>query len=117
MLDKYNVANNERPILAGLLIKRNRYYMYQERNFELFKNGQLKYTNLTGEELGTLLLSKHTKVLKVGRNQAQLRIPGLKDYNLIGKELSKCPDKTKNYSWDIDDWVTAINAVCLLLPA
>ena len=70
VIDKYSDSNPREPILTGTLIKRNRYYMHQERHFELYTNGQLKYSNQTGEVLGTLILSRHSKVIKVGRNHA-----------------------------------------------
>jgi len=70
VLQKYGIVNEDQPLLAGLLIKRNRYYMHQERHFELYTNGQLKYSNANKEEKGILILTWETKVLKVGKNLA-----------------------------------------------
>jgi hypothetical protein len=40
---KFVVPANGRPVLIGNLLKKNRYYMQQERKFELYANGDLKY--------------------------------------------------------------------------
>ena len=61
---------------------------------------------------GTLYLVPGTKAIKVGRNEATLRIPGArKDYILLGKNPDSFPLKGRLFSCNIDDWVSAINSV------
>ena len=65
----YGDLQSDRPLLSGLLIKKNRYFMYQERRFELFIDGRIKYYHL-GKEKGMLTLTKESKARKVGRREA-----------------------------------------------
>jgi len=41
------------PLLEGILIKKNRWFMKQERRFKLFANGEIKYFK-GQEEKGTM---------------------------------------------------------------
>ena len=82
----------DQPVLTGILLKQNRYWMKQERRFELYMNGHLKYYK-NKDLKGTLTLTKGSKALKVGRSEAILRIEGAKkDYILFSKD--SCPPKT-----------------------
>ena len=40
---RYALVEPGKPILTGLLLKKNRFYMKQERRFELYMDGSLKY--------------------------------------------------------------------------
>ena len=40
---RYSQVPKGQPVLTGYLIKKNRYFMKQERRFELYANGDLKY--------------------------------------------------------------------------
>ena len=90
--------------------------MKQERRFELFMNGEIKYYK-NKDHKGTLILIKGSKARKVGRSEATLRIPGTKkDYVFLSKDPTKCPPTTMFFSCVLDDWVDAINSVCRLQP-
>jgi hypothetical protein len=45
------------PILEGMLLKKNRWFMKQERRFKLYATGEIKYYKGT-EEKGCLQLVK-----------------------------------------------------------
>ena len=108
-------TNLKNPVLSGLLLKRNKYYVKQQRRFELFMDGTINYyKNL--ELRGSLFLIPGTKAIKIGRNECTLRIPGArKDYQLLGKDPEKYPLKNRLFSCNIDDWVSAINSVVQIL--
>ena len=40
---RYACVEPGKPILTGLLLKKNRFYMKQERRFELFMEGKIVY--------------------------------------------------------------------------
>ena len=40
---RYALVEPGKPILTGLLLKKNRFYMKQERRFELYMEGTIKY--------------------------------------------------------------------------
>ena len=40
---RYALVEAGKPILTGLLLKKNRFFMKQERRFELFMDGTIKY--------------------------------------------------------------------------
>ena len=102
-------------MLAGQLIKKNRYTMKQERRFELYWDGHLKYFDNKSEK-GSLTLTNDSHARKVGRDEVYLSVAGVKkDYVLVRKEPLKCPLKSKNFSCDLDDWLQAINFLCMTL--
>ena len=109
--NKYNTVPDGQPILTGFLIKKNRYFMKQERRFELYANGDLKYYH-DNKVKGELKIVKGSKARKINRTEVEVAIPGIeKVYVLLGKEPAKCPPKTDNFSCFLDDWVEAINYV------
>ena len=55
-----------RPILAGLLLKKNKWSVKQERRFELYADGKIKYYKAS-EWAGTFELTKVSKARKVSR--------------------------------------------------
>lgn len=95
----------------GNILKKNRYFMQQERKFELYANGDLKYFH--GIELkGIMVLTKRSKARKVSKTDFEIVLPDAgKTYKLIQVDQKKCPPKAPSYSCDVDDWVDAINFV------
>ena len=109
---RYSLVPDGQPILSGYLLKKNRYFMKQERRFELYANGDLKYYN--GDQAkGDLKIVVGSKARKINRTEVEVAIPGSKQevYTLLGKEPSKCPPRAENFSCFLDDWVEAINYV------
>lgn len=111
--ETYGPLSPDAPILIGNLVKQNRYAMKQERRFELYTDGQIKYYQ--GETQKGLLILTHSSWLKmISKNQAQLHIPGMnKDY--IFKQKTQAQEKTNKVSDDLHDWEVAVNKVCQLI--
>jgi len=98
-------------VLVGKILKKNRWFMEQERRFELYANGDLKYYKGT-EHKGTMVLTKRSKALKTGRTNFEVVLPDVgKCYKLLQIDQKVAPPKGDGYSCQIDDWVDAINFV------
>jgi len=108
---KFVINEDGKPVLSGKILKKNRYFMQQERLFELHGNGDLKYFHGI-EQKGIMVLTKRSKARKVSKTEFEIVLPDVgKTYKLIQVDLKKCPPKTLTYSCEIDDWVDAINFV------
>ena len=69
--------------MTGNILKKNRFFMQQERKFELYANGDLKYYH--GVDLkGIMVLTKRSKARKTSRNEFEITLPDVgKVYKLI----------------------------------
>jgi hypothetical protein len=66
--------------MAGIMLKKNKFFMKQERNFYLYLNGELKY--FKGEEQkGTMKLVPGKRAYKDGKNKCTIP-SATKDYLL-----------------------------------
>ncbi len=98
-------------MLEGLLLKKNKWFMKQERLFKLFTTGHLKYFK-GSDEKGTMILTKESKARKISKYEVEIFLSkGHKSYVLLQVELASAPLKKDNYSCLLDDWVEAINQV------
>lgn len=80
---KFTIPKDGKPVLAGKLLKRNRWFMQQERKFELFANGDLKYFK-GSDHKGTMVLTKRSKARKTGRTDFEIVLPDVgKLYKLV----------------------------------
>ena len=68
---KFSHIPDTEAVLTGILVKKNRYYMKQERRFELYKNGELKYFH-NQEQKGVMKLSKGSKARKISRTEVEI---------------------------------------------
>lgn len=93
-------------VLEGILLKKNKWYMKQERRFKLYANGQLKYFK-DSEQKGTMELTKDSSCKKISRYEIEITLPerGNKKYVLLQNDLTKCPVKSDKFSCLLDDWV------------
>ena len=64
---------NKQAVLEGLLLKKNKYFMKQERRFKLFATGEIKYYK-GQEEKGCLMLSVDSKARKISRYEIELTL-------------------------------------------
>lgn len=111
---KFTVPDDDRPVLSGNILKKNRFFMQQERKFDLYANGDLKYFKGI-EQKGIMVLTKLSRARKVSKTQFEVVLPDVeKTYQLIQMDLKRCPPKADRYSCVIDDWVDAINFVIAL---
>lgn len=114
---RYALVEPGKPILTGLLLKKNRFFMKQERRFELYMDGTIKYFHNT-EQKGTMQLSVDAKAKSLSRTEVQINLPqNDKHYVLVAQDPSKCPPKSAHFSCLLNDWVEAINYVCETLAA
>jgi hypothetical protein len=103
------------PILEGILLKKNKWYMKQERRFKLYANGQIKYFK-DAEMKGCMELTKDARARKLNKYEVEVTLPKKdKTYTLMQHDLTKVPMKTEKFSCLLDDWVDAINSVCTFL--
>ena len=65
---RYALVEPGKPILTGLLLKKNRFFMKQERRFELYMDGTIKYFHNT-EQKGTMQLSTDAKAKSLSRTE------------------------------------------------
>lgn len=80
---KFEIRNAETPVLTGSLLKKNKFYMKQERSFFLFPDGKLKYFD-KADHKGTMQLSKASKARKVAKTDFEISLPDCgKTYYLI----------------------------------
>lgn len=106
-----------KPILTGLLLKKNRFFMKQERRFELYMEGEIKYFH-NAELKGTMKLTKGAKARMINRTEVEIVLPeNDKNYMLVAQDPSKCPPKTQSFSCVLNDWVEAINYVSSTMEA
>ena len=61
-----------RPVLSGLLMKKNKWSVKQERRFELFADGKMKYYK-ANEWAGTFQLTKTSKAIKISRFELEVK--------------------------------------------
>jgi hypothetical protein len=61
------------PLLEGNLLKKNKWYMKQERRFKLYANGKIIYFK-GQEEKGIMELSRVSKARKVSRSEVELTL-------------------------------------------
>ena len=109
---RYATVEAGKPILTGLLLKKNRFYMKQERRFELYMEGKIVYYQNT-EQKGTMDLTADARAKALSRTEVEIVLPANnKNYILVGMDPSKCPPKSPNFSCLLNDWVEAINYVC-----
>ena len=80
---RYGLVPYNEPILKGKLLKKNRFFMKQERLFELYVDGQIKYFNGT-EQKGTMILTHDAGARKISKTDIEINLPqAKKNYNLI----------------------------------
>jgi hypothetical protein len=80
---RYACVEPGKPILTGLLLKKNRFYMKQERRFELFIEGEIRYYENT-ELKGTMVLCPNSKARSLSRTEVEIVLPtNKKNYLLI----------------------------------
>lgn len=97
------------PILEGNLLKKNKWFMKQERRFKLFANGDIKYYK-GQEEKGIMKLQKSSTARKISRYEVEITLhAGHKSYILLQVDLATAPPKQHGFSCVLDDWVEAIN--------
>lgn len=114
---RYACVETGKPVLEGLLLKKNRFYMKQERRFELYMDGVIKYFAGT-EQKGTMELTPNSQCRALNRTEIEIQLPeNEKNYLLLAQDPSKCPPKTQNFSCQLTDWEEAINYVCQTLAA
>lgn len=105
------------PVLEGNLLKKNKWYMKQERRFKLYADGRITYFKET-EKKGEIQLSKQCRARKVSRYEVELSTPNTKrTYILMQADLTTQPAKSEGFSCNLDDWVNAINDVVEFIPS
>lgn len=68
--------------------------MKQERRFELYMDGVIKYFAAT-EQKGTMELTARARCRALNRTEVEIELPeNDKNYLLLAQEPSKCPPKT-----------------------
>jgi len=91
---KFVIPENGTPVLIGNMLKKNRYFMQQERKFELYANGEIKYFHGT-EQKGMMVLCNKSRARKVSKASFEIMLPDAgKTYILIQCDLKKCPPKS-----------------------
>lgn len=114
---RYACVEAGKPILTGLLLKKNRFFMKQERRFELYMDGTIKYFQNTSMK-GTMDLTADAKARALSRTEVEIVLPANdKNYVLVAQDPSKCPPKSPHFSCILNDWVEAINYVCETMAA
>ena len=109
---RYALVEPGKPILTGLLLKKNRFFMKQERRFELFMEGEIRYYHNT-ELKGTMTLTGDARARALNRTEVEIVLPAHnKNYLLVAQDPSKVPPKSREFSCILNDWVEAINYVC-----
>ena len=108
---RFAIIEDGKPMLSGILLKRNKWRMKQERTFHLYPSGEIKYFK-DKEQKGTIKLTKGSKVFKISRSEIEVVLPqNNKNYVLIQYDVKKCPPVSDRYSCVLDDWVEAIKQV------
>ena len=86
--------------------------MKQERRFELYMEGMIKYYQNTDQK-GEMKLTKGARARALNRTEVEIVLPqNNKNYLLLAQDPSKCPPKSQYFSCMLTDWVEAINYVC-----
>lgn len=60
-------------VLEGNLLKKNKWFMKQERRFKLYATGELKYYK-GQEEKGCLVLTKDSMARKISKQEVELTL-------------------------------------------
>uniref|UniRef100_A0A7S3HVN4 Uncharacterized protein n=1 Tax=Favella ehrenbergii TaxID=182087 RepID=A0A7S3HVN4_9SPIT len=108
---RYALVEPGKPILTGLLLKKNRFWIKQERRFELYMEGFIRYFENTKVK-GEMKLTPGAKAVHLSRTEVEITLPeNKKNYLLVQQDLSKCPAKSQYFSCGLNDWVDAINYV------
>jgi hypothetical protein len=111
---RFTMPEDGKHVLTGNLLKKNKFFMKQERTFFLFPDGKLKYFD-GPKHKGTMQLTKKSKARKVAKTDFEISLPDAgKTYFLLQKDTKSIPPKnpsTPDVSFLIDDWVDAINFV------
>ena len=82
-----------RAVLTGLLMKKNKWSVKQERRFELFADGNMKYYK-ANEWAGTFTLTKVSKARKISRFELEINFgAGQKNLLLAQVDLMSAPQK------------------------
>lgn len=97
------------PVLKGRLLKQNKFWMKQERDFILYLNGEIKYFK-GKDHKGTMQLVKGHRCIKDGKLKATIDSKAKPFFLLQMPDISKC-EHSDRYSCKIDDWVEAVNLV------
>ena len=80
---RYALVEPGKPILTGLLLKKNRFFMKQERRFELFMEGEIRYYHNT-ELKGTMQLTGDARARALNRTEVEIVLPANnKNYMLV----------------------------------
>ncbi len=112
---RYALVEPGKPILTGLLLKKNRFFMKQERRFELYMEGEIRYFHNTDLK-GTMKLTGDARARALSRTEVEIVLPlHNKNYLLVAQDPSKVPPKSREFSCILNDWVEAINYVCEML--
>lgn len=61
------------PVLEGNLLKKNKWFMKQERRFKLFATGEIIYYK-DQEKKGSMMLCKDSKALKLNRTEVEVTL-------------------------------------------
>jgi hypothetical protein len=103
------------PFLEGNLLKKNKFFMKQERRFKLYPTGEIKYFK-GQEEKGCLKLEPRSKARKISRTEVELFInKDTKVYVFLQIDVDKMPKRTEGFSCILDDWVEHINRLVQML--
>lgn len=79
--------------------------------------GEIRYFHNT-EQKGTMKLTKNARARALNRTEVEIVLPeNNKNYMLVAQDVSKCPPKTQTFSCVLNDWVEAINYVCVTMAA
>lgn len=80
---RYALVEPGKPILTGLLLKKNRFFMKQERRFELYMDGVIKYFHNSAQK-GTMDLTPDAKARSLSRTEVEIVLPSNnKNYVLV----------------------------------
>ena len=80
---RYGLVPYNEPILKGQLLKKNKFFMKQERLFELFMDGTIKYFN-GADQKGTMMLTRNSQARKISKTELEVSLPeNRKNYYLM----------------------------------
>ena len=114
ILDRWE--NKEKPMLTGFLSKTNRYGIKQRRYFVLYREGEIHYFKMKGnnvkERTAVLNLIPGTRAVKAGKKSLILEAKERKvELSQPDKhyQLLQPASKSFSFSCDIDNWIENIN--------
>lgn len=89
----YAISQNM-AVLEGNLLKKNKWFMKQERRFKLYATGEIKYYK-GQEEKGCLVLSKDSYAKKISKHEVELTLNAQhrKTYMFLQVDLASAPPK------------------------